>query len=132
MSQQHLFTEGYAKTIVQQKNSNHSNDDINNVSSIAWNMDYDGKKAKIDMKLKRNDNRKHINVELNNQDLAELLNVQSIEKPLEKRLMDDFGAFRKNTFRKNTFRKSVQNQRYTHSNRSSRRRRTRRHYKIRT
>ena len=98
-------TKGYTSTIVQ-------HDSHKDVNSVEWNADYDGHKANVDLKLGKNGKRKHINMELNNQDLLELLNAQSVRKPLDMRLRDDFS----------TFRKSAQNQLKTRKRRRGSRR----------
>jgi hypothetical protein len=53
-------------------------------------MDYDGNKANIDVKMKNNGKRKHINVELSNNDLEELFHIPSVQAPLHTRLHNDF------------------------------------------
>ena len=55
MSNYFAKTQGYTKTII--KNNLHKQPNIN---SIAWNIDYNGKKAKVDMKLKKNGKRVRI------------------------------------------------------------------------
>ena len=55
MSNYFAKTQGYTKTII--KNNLHKQPNIN---SIAWNIDYNGKKAKVDMKLKKNGKRKQL------------------------------------------------------------------------
>ena len=75
----YVKSEGYSI----KKDNNHS-------ENIKWNIDYDGRKAHVDMKIKKNGIRKHINVELNNKDLEELLSAPSINIPIHERLHNDF------------------------------------------
>ena len=101
----------YKKSMIQNNNS-HVDVDVN---SMELNADYDGNKANVDLVVNQNGKRKHVNVDLNNQDLLDLLNIQPLHGALDSRLKRDFG----------TFRKSAQNQRKTRKRRrvSIRRRR---------
>jgi len=68
----------------------------NNTNEIKWNTDYNGKLANISLKLNNNGNRKKYNFSLNNNDLANLLNINTVNLPLEKRIQKDFNKnFRK-------------------------------------
>ena len=88
--QTHLFSsnQGYSNSLV--KNNNRGQGDVLEKSSTEWNADYDGEKARIDLKMDKNGKRRHVNVELTNDDLKELLNVPAVKKPLHIRLLDDF------------------------------------------
>lgn len=58
--------------------------------TLKWNVDYDGNEADVELDIKDNKNRKHYNWKLDNDDLAKILNIPSIEKPIHQRLKDDF------------------------------------------
>lgn len=78
-----IKNKGISKTII--RNNNH-----NNVSQATWDAEYDGNVANISLDLNTNGNNKHYDLQFDNQDLADILNVQSINTPLDKRLMNDF------------------------------------------
>jgi hypothetical protein len=71
---------------VPRKNCNNSDD----YNKVDWNIDYDGHVANIDLDINSNGESKHLNYELTNGDLADILNVPSFAMPLEKRLVADF------------------------------------------
>jgi hypothetical protein len=81
---------GSTKTII------HNNND-NNVNEIEWDADYDGDVANISLDLTNNGNVNHYNVKLDNDDLANILNINSVKMPIHKRLEKDFkkGRFHK-------------------------------------
>ena len=58
--------------------------------TFKWNIDYDGNEADVELDIKDNKNRKHYNWKLDNDDLAKILNVPTVEKPIDQRLRDDF------------------------------------------
>lgn len=74
---------GFTKTRIQ-----NNNQVINN--EIEWNGDYDGKIANIDIGINDNGNKEIVSMQLNNSDLRQILGIQPVEIPLEKRLMNDF------------------------------------------
>jgi len=74
---------GITKTIIHRKNKNVINE-------VNWDADYDGKHANISVDLNKNGEHDHYDVTLNNNDLANILNIKSIDNPLEKRLKNDF------------------------------------------
>jgi len=61
-----------------------------NVNKIKWDASYDGEVANINMDINENGNKKHFNMNLDNEDLAELLNVPSVDEDLYRRLKKDF------------------------------------------
>ena len=81
---------GTTKTII------HNNND-NNINEIKWDADYDGDVANISLDLTNNGNVNHYNVKLDNDDLANILNINSVKMPIHKRLEKDFkkGRFHK-------------------------------------
>ena len=60
------------------------------INKVHWDADYDGKKANVSLDVEDNHRAKHYDVQLNNEDLAEILNVPSVKMSLEKRLQRDF------------------------------------------
>jgi len=68
-------------------NNCNGNDDYNKVD---WNIDYDGNRANIEMDINSNGRTKHINYELTNDDLEDMLNVPAFKMPIEDRLLSDF------------------------------------------
>ena len=59
-------------------------------NEIAWNADYDGKLANLSVDINTNGKKKHIDMKLNNNDLSRLLSIPSVNKPLDKRLLIDY------------------------------------------
>ena len=57
---------------------------------INWDADYDGNVANISVDLQNNGRQQHYDVRLDNQDLANILNVPSVNMPLDRRLKRDF------------------------------------------
>jgi hypothetical protein len=62
----------------------------NNHNEINFDADYDGNVANISLDLQNNGRHNHYDVTLNNEDLANILNVPSINMPLDRRLKRDF------------------------------------------
>jgi hypothetical protein len=79
----YIKNKGTTKTLFYDNN-------YNNINEINWDADYDGKVANISIDLQNNGKHKYYDVKLNNEDLANILNIPSIEMPLEKRLKKDF------------------------------------------
>jgi Fe2+ transport system protein B len=94
MQQTYIKNKGIAKTMI------HTNDK-NLVSELNWDADYDGDKANISIDVNENNGKrvKHYDIELDNDNLAELLNIPSINSPLEKRLLQDFKKSNKKQFK---------------------------------
>jgi hypothetical protein len=79
----YIKNRGITKTIV------HNNDN-NIINEINWDADYDGDIASITVNTNTDGKHDQFNITLDNQDLANILNVESVNKPLHKRLKDDF------------------------------------------
>ena len=79
----YIKNRGTTKTIVHDNNNNH-------VNLINWDADYDGDIANISVNTNTDGKRNHFKFSLDNHDLANLLNIQSVDKPLDKRLKMDF------------------------------------------
>jgi hypothetical protein len=57
---------------------------------INWDVDYNGNNADIDLDIGSNGEMTHYKAVLSNEDLANLLNIPSVNEPLENRLQNDF------------------------------------------
>jgi len=79
----YIKNRGISKTIIHNNNHNES-------SEVNWDADYDGDSANISLDMNNNGLYKHYDIKLTNEDLASILNVPSIESPLDKRLSNDF------------------------------------------
>ena len=82
MLDSYIKNRGTTKTLTY--HDNHSN-----VNQVNWDADYDGKVANISVDIENNGRQKHYDVRLDNEDLANILNVPSINAPLERRLKRD-------------------------------------------
>jgi hypothetical protein len=83
------------------KNRGHSetlfhNNNKNKFNEIDWEADYDGHTANISVTSDIKGHKKHYDIKLDNHDLANILNVSSVQMPIHKRLELDFN---KQTFR---------------------------------
>ena len=81
----YIKNRGITKTLIHDNKNNH-----NEVNEIKWDADYDGDRAKVKINLDVNGHHRHINFSLDNHDLAKILNIPSVDLPLEKRLKKDF------------------------------------------
>jgi hypothetical protein len=79
----YIKNRGVSKTIIHNNNHNES-------SEVNWDADYDGDSANISLDMKDNGLSKHYDIKLTNEDLASILNVPSVDTPLNKRLLNDF------------------------------------------
>jgi hypothetical protein len=79
----YIKNRGTTKTIIH--NNNH-----NQISSIDWDADYDGDVAHIALQANTNGKQERFDISLDNDDLANILNVQSVDMPIDKRLQMDF------------------------------------------
>jgi hypothetical protein len=69
-------------------------------NEIEWDADYNGKVANVDLNIDNNGIKKHLQMRLNNQDLAELFNVPSIGGDLHKRIKNDFISTNRKSIKK--------------------------------
>ena len=79
----YIKTMGSAKAYVQRGMHRHANE-------VSWDVDYNGDNADIDLDIDYNGERTHYKAILSNEDLANLLNIPSVNEPLENRLQNDF------------------------------------------
>ena len=78
-----IKNKGYTKTIIHDHNKN-------KVNELKWDADYDGKNANIILSSTTDGKKKKIGIQLDNNDLANLLNIPSVNMSLHKRLKEDF------------------------------------------
>jgi len=79
----YIKNRGITKTIIHDNNHNH-------VNQINWDADYDGDIANISFNTNTDGKRNHFDLSLNNEDLANILNIPSVNTPIDKRLKMDF------------------------------------------
>jgi hypothetical protein len=79
----YIKNKGITQTILHNNNRNH-------INQINWEADYDGDMANIYVDTNKDGKRKHFDISLNNEDLANLLNIESVDMPIEQRLQYDF------------------------------------------
>ena len=79
----YIKNQGTTQTIIHDNNHNHFN-------QINWDADYDGNIANISFNSNTDGKRNKFNVSLDNEDLANILNIRSVNTPIDKRLKMDF------------------------------------------
>ena len=84
-----IKNKGVTQTYIYNKNNNEGT-----ASEIDW--DYDGKQANISVNLQSDAGaEQHYDIKLDNNDLAQILSMPSVNKPIDKRLLNDFKPRRK-------------------------------------
>ena len=78
-----FINKGISKTILYNNDKNYNNE-------IIWDTNYDGEKANISLEIEENGLKDQIKMSLNNKELAEILNIPSINATIDKRLKNDF------------------------------------------
>ena len=76
----YLKNKGNTKTIVHN----------NGVNKIKWAADYNGKIANISIDVDDNGTNEHYTTQLTNEDLDNILNIPSVNNPIDQRLLNDF------------------------------------------
>lgn len=84
----YIKSRGISETIIRNNNRNHFN-------KINWDSDYDGNVANLSINSNTDGKNEYFNVTLDNNDLADMLNVPSVNMPIDKRLKMDFVNFEK-------------------------------------
>jgi hypothetical protein len=79
----YIKNQGVTKTFIRHNNHKH-------MDEVNWNADYDGDIANIIIQTNSDGKRKQYGITLDNEDLANILNVPSIDMPIDKRLELDF------------------------------------------
>lgn len=91
MNNIHIKNHGFTQTYLQNGKKCECNPKQNSdYNQIDWDIDYDGQRANIDMNITNNHDTKHLDYQLTNDDLADILNMPSFSMPLEERLRKDF------------------------------------------
>jgi len=80
---------GITQTIINNNNRQQFN-------QIDWDADYDGENANISLTSNTDGNKKHVDIKLDNDDLAKMISIPSTNIPIDKRLQMDFNS---STFR---------------------------------
>lgn len=86
MLETYMKNKGTTKTIFHNNNTN-----TNTVKEYDWDIDYDGDKAKVSIDTIQNGKPGHYDLEFDNNDLANIFKLNSVKKPINERLFDDFG-----------------------------------------
>ena len=79
------FIKNRGETTTLLHNNNH--DDI---SRINWDAEYDGDIANVSLDLNTNGRNEHFDIQLDNDDLADILNIPTVNTPIDRRLKSDF------------------------------------------
>jgi hypothetical protein len=79
---------GITSTIIRENNHSHINE-------TKWDADYDGDVAHIDVATNNDGKINQYKINLDNEDLAHMLTLPSVNMPLEQRLRMDYGLERK-------------------------------------
>jgi hypothetical protein len=85
----YMKNRGTTKTIFHDKNNNY-------VKKYDWDLEYDGEKANINIDENQNGKTEHYNLQLDNDDLANILKINSVKEPIDKRLLNDFSNIEHN------------------------------------
>lgn len=83
MLNNYIKNQGVTQTIIHTNNNNH-------INQTNWDADYNGEIANISISTNTDGRKKHFDISLDNEDLANLLNIQSVNIPIDKRLKIDF------------------------------------------
>ena len=78
-----IQNQGFTKTVLY---DNHKE----KMSEIKWDANYDGKNAHVLLNINKDGKKQKIDMNLDNSDLAKMLNITTVNKPLDQRLLDDF------------------------------------------
>jgi len=79
----YIKNRGITQTLVNNNNQKQFN-------QINWDADYDGQNANISVTSDTDGNKNHFDITLDNEDLANMLNIPSVSTPIDKRLQMDF------------------------------------------
>jgi hypothetical protein len=79
----YIISKSISKSVIQNNNKK-------DISEIKMNSEYDGKTANFHVDLNKNGLHKDYHFSLNNDDLLNILNIDSVQLPLDKRLKRDF------------------------------------------
>lgn len=79
----YIKNRGITKTIIHKNNHN-------TINETKWDADYDGSIVNLSLDLSKNGRNKHLDFQLTNDDLANMLSIPSVRQPIHKRLKIDF------------------------------------------
>jgi len=79
------FIKNIGETTTLIHNNNH-----NDISKINWDAEYDGDIANVSLDLNTNGRNEHFDIQLDNDDLADILNIPTVNTPIDRRLKSDF------------------------------------------
>lgn len=83
----YIKNQGLSQTVIYNNNKKQ-----NEFNEVNWNADYDGNQANISVTSNSNGDKKRYNVSLDNNDLANMLGVPSVNMPIDRRLDMDFNS----------------------------------------
>ena len=84
-----ITNKGITKTKIYDNSNLYDNSNYKS-NDIKWDAKYDGKIADINLDVNNNGDKKHLHMNLTNDELAKLLNIPSVGEDLQKRLKNDF------------------------------------------
>ena len=79
----YMKTKGQGKIFTQTGSERHS-------MKASWDVDYDGQEMDVNVNIVKDGKREHIHEKLDNEDLAQLLNLPAKKRSLHDRLSQDF------------------------------------------
>lgn len=79
----YIKNRGKTTTLIHKNNNNQ-------ISELNWDADYDGDVANIAISSETNGKKKYYDIQLDNNDLASILSLHSVNTPIDKRLKIDF------------------------------------------
>jgi len=83
MNETFIKNKGITQTFIQDNNHKH-------INKSSWDAEYDGNAANISVDLNDNGHKKHYDIQLDNDDLANILNIKGVDTDLDKRLINDY------------------------------------------
>jgi len=83
MQETYINNKGITKTVIQSNQNRH-------VNEMKWDAKYNGDIANIKLDINENGKNNHYDLTFDNEDLANILNVATINEPIHNRLKKDF------------------------------------------
>jgi hypothetical protein len=84
MTTTYIRNKGITETFFQ--NGKHQHE----LNKVKWDADYNGDLANLKVNINNNGKKKKVQMQFTNEDLAAILSIPAVNKPLEQRLQDDF------------------------------------------
>ena len=91
---------GYSETFVKDNNRQYFNE-------MEWEGNYDGERAKLNINMNDNGKKEHVQLDLNNKEIMNMLKYPSVNKPIDERLSEDYLGTTSNSNHKKSKRKSI-------------------------